>query len=189
MTIEERLEKLERELARTKRHARWLLGGLGLCLGIGIVLWAYGQTSPISQVAGTRSREVRARQFILEDENGHTRAVLAVSKDGTALELLDENDTPRAQLMVIKEGPTLTLRDEKGRPRIQLACAVGRPGLSLFSEEGIPYAQLALSRNGWPGLTLYDEYNTPRAILGVSKEGPALALFDEKGNLIWSAKK
>ncbi|MCX5649031.1 MAG: hypothetical protein NTX40_08040 [Planctomycetota bacterium] len=40
MTTEERLENLERELARAKRRNRWLLAGLGLCLGALVVVWA-----------------------------------------------------------------------------------------------------------------------------------------------------
>jgi len=40
MTTEERLEVLERELARTKRRNRWLLAGLVLCLGALVVVWA-----------------------------------------------------------------------------------------------------------------------------------------------------
>lgn len=42
MTTEERLENLERELADTRRSNRWLLAGLGLCLGASIVVWALG---------------------------------------------------------------------------------------------------------------------------------------------------
>ena len=45
MTTEERLENLERELARAKRSNRWLLAGLGLCLGASLVVWALGRNS------------------------------------------------------------------------------------------------------------------------------------------------
>jgi hypothetical protein len=37
MTIEERLEKLERELGCAKRRNHWLLVAVGLVLGIGLV--------------------------------------------------------------------------------------------------------------------------------------------------------
>ncbi|MCX5674718.1 MAG: hypothetical protein NTX87_06895 [Planctomycetota bacterium] len=42
MTTEERLENLERELARAKRCNHWLLAGLVLCLGTSVVVWALG---------------------------------------------------------------------------------------------------------------------------------------------------
>jgi len=40
MTTEERLENLERELARAKRRNRWLLAGLVLWLGTSVVVWS-----------------------------------------------------------------------------------------------------------------------------------------------------
>ena len=49
MTTEERLEKLEKELSRAKRRDLWLLVGVGLCLGTGLVAWAFG---PLSQTYG-----------------------------------------------------------------------------------------------------------------------------------------
>jgi len=42
MNTEERLETLEKELARRKRFNRCLIVGLSLCLGIGFVVWAFG---------------------------------------------------------------------------------------------------------------------------------------------------
>jgi hypothetical protein len=46
MTTEERLETLERELARAKRRNCWLLAGLVLCLGALVVVWALGWNTP-----------------------------------------------------------------------------------------------------------------------------------------------
>ena len=46
MTTEERLENLERELARTKRRNRWQVAGLVLCLGALVVVWVLGRNSP-----------------------------------------------------------------------------------------------------------------------------------------------
>jgi len=42
MTTEERLENLERELARANRRNRWMVAGLALCLGASIVVWVLG---------------------------------------------------------------------------------------------------------------------------------------------------
>lgn len=84
MTIEERLEKLERELSR------------------------------VNQAVGGTFNELRAYKFVLEDENGKSRAVIGVSKDGPALRLLDENGKPRVELSIWKDGPGLVLLDENG---------------------------------------------------------------------------
>jgi len=40
MTTEERLENLERELARTKRRNRWLVIALIVCLGVLVLMFA-----------------------------------------------------------------------------------------------------------------------------------------------------
>jgi hypothetical protein len=37
------------------------------------------------------SKEIRAKRFILEDENGKVLAALVVDKDGPGLRLWDEN--------------------------------------------------------------------------------------------------
>ena len=62
MTTEERLEKVERELAAV------------YALGVGAV-----------------PKTIRAKEFILEDENGKRRAGLRVLKDGPGLYLYDED--------------------------------------------------------------------------------------------------
>ena len=49
MTTEERLEKLEQELARAKRRNRWLLAGAVLCLGIVALAWAFGPVKALAQ--------------------------------------------------------------------------------------------------------------------------------------------
>jgi hypothetical protein len=82
---------LEKELIRANRRNRWLLAGVGLCLGISLVAWAFGPTSATAQTAGTTPKEIRANSFILEDGEGKTRAMLEVSEQGPALDLFDEN--------------------------------------------------------------------------------------------------
>jgi len=57
MTTEERLENLERELARTKRRNRCLLAGLVLCLGALVVVWALGRDTPGRYAVATLGTE------------------------------------------------------------------------------------------------------------------------------------
>ena len=92
MTTEERMEKLERELARAKRRNRWLAVVL---LTIGATALAVTALSAPSiptalAEAGGPVNEVRASRFVLVDETGKTRAGLAVDKDGPGLGLVDE---------------------------------------------------------------------------------------------------
>jgi len=94
MTTEERLEMLERELARTKKRTRWLLAGTILVLVGGIVLCgkSAGTSEAQAQPAGGAVKEVRANEFIVVDENGKTRAAMGVMKGGPALDFYDTED-------------------------------------------------------------------------------------------------
>jgi len=202
MTTEERLENLERELARAKRRTRRLLAGAVLVLGIGLVVWAFGPDKTLAQVAAGGVKEVRANQFLLVDENGKPRAKLSVDKDGPWLVLADENGKDRAALGVDEDGPRLALLDANGKVRAGLAMDEDGPGLylydendnlrvmvsvdkdgsglSLSDENGKPRATLAAFAVG-SGLNLSDENGKPRAILRAFKDGPRLALSDENG--------
>jgi len=116
MTMEERLENMERELGRVKRRNHKLLGAILLVAG-GLIVPAVFETTAFrarAQGAGT-AKEIRAKSIVLEDESGKPRAVLGADKDGPTLILYDENGKPRAGLGVGKDGPGLTLLDEKGR--------------------------------------------------------------------------
>ena len=173
MTIEERLENIERELGRQKRRNRWLLGAVLVIAVISIIA--------LAQMAGT-SKQIRARSILIEDEKGQRRAWLGVDNDGPTLSLWDENGETRAILVVGKGGPGLVLSDEKGRRRAAMSVVADIPGLALSDENGKGLALLAVIA-GKPCLSLGDEKGQDRASLNVRKEGPTLILRDEKGNL------
>ncbi len=65
---------------------------------------------------GSGVKEIRANRFILEDENGKTRAEISMEKDGPCLHLFGENDKVCLGLTVGKDGPDLRLFDKNSRP-------------------------------------------------------------------------
>ena len=159
--VVEHLEKLERELRGEKRRNRWLLVAVGLGI-VGLVLaWTLANTATTAQAQGPRV--IRANQFILEDENGKTRASLFLHNDGPVLALVDENGKPRATLTAAKAGPSLSLHDEISRTRVALRLDKEGPVVSLACENG-----------------------TTCAWLSVNKNGPRLVLWDENGKTIWT---
>ena len=174
MSIEERLEKLEAELARANRRNRWLLavvvlGAVGLpVVGLALVR-RRTENPPIGQApgAGNPMKIVRANKFILEDEKGKLRAWLVVTKDGSALGLFDGNGRYRAELYASngEGGPALTLCDETGKPSAKLGATKDGPALALFDEKGTTRAGL---------YAFYDD-------------GPGLRLWDAKGERVWGA--
>ena len=164
MTTEERLAKVERELGRVKWRSRWLLAALGLGLGTLALVWASAANVPKAEAQGAAGeRTVRANMFIVEDENGKTRATLGAVKAGPVLILSDENGRPRAMLSVDKAESRLTLSDENGELRATLS--VGGPMI----------------------VRAYDENGEPYGALSAVKAGARLNLADENGKRIWSA--
>jgi hypothetical protein len=166
MTTEERLEKLERELAAAKRRNHWLLTIMALIIGGLTLVWTLTKTTSAAyaQEAEAVQKIIRASEFVLVDENGKIRAALSVSKDGAGLTLWDENGKFRASLSANKDGTMLGLRDENGKLRASLSAVKDGPGLDLFDENG-----------------------KPRAGLAVLKDGSLLHLKDENGKTIWRA--
>ena len=104
-TTEERLEKLE----RTTRRYRLVLAGLGTVV-LACVIWVG---------LGTARKDIRAREFIVEDKKGDVRIGLGVAETGPRLIMFDEKGQARIGLVVTEAGPVLELVDEKGKLRAQ----------------------------------------------------------------------
>ena len=178
MTIEERLENMERELGRLKRRNRWLLGAILLVAG-GLIapgVFEITATRARSQEAGT-AKEIRASRFVLEDAKGKTLAALALEEFGPGLALFDENGTPRAGLWADKDGPSLSLFDENGKNRAGLWASKDGPRLALSDENGKNRFMAGKTKTATPDGKII-EY--PES---------SLILFGPDGKVIWSAIK
>ena len=189
MTIEERLENMERELGHLKRRNRWLLGAILLVAG-GLIFPVVFETTASrarAQVAGT-AKEIRARSFVIEDAKGKVRGILAVEEFGPNLVLFDENGEIRVWLVADKDGPLLSLCDENGKNSVNLVSKKEGPELLLNDENDRHRASLTATKDG-PRLSLYDENGKTRTELWASKLGPCLSLSDENGNERFRAGK
>jgi hypothetical protein len=113
MTIDERIEKIERQLVRLRWYNRCLIGFIVLSLGVWFVCMSFRPKTPWAR---SGAKVIRANNFILDDENGKPRATLDVFMDTPGLKLADENGKPRASLALTKLGPKLGLFDENGTP-------------------------------------------------------------------------
>ncbi len=158
MSTDERMEKMEGQLARVRWVNRCLIG----CIVLGLGVWFISKTFT-RETAWTQSgaKEIRANLFIVEDENGKPRITLAVGKDEPMVSLWDENGKRRAALVVDKEGPMLALLDENGKVRVELGISRGKLGFRY-----------------------YDERARIRIMLGEDKLGFGLAVYDENGRLL-----
>ena len=123
MITDERMEKMEAQLARV----RWVNRCLMASAALGLALWGLTQAfRPETTWAQSGTKELQARAFVLQDEN----------------------DKPRATLAYLPEkGPMLTLMDEKGNARAVLGLKPGGgPSLELMDENHIVRAELAVDR-------------------------------------------
>jgi len=186
MTTDERLESLERELTLAKRHNRWVLAIAGTVV-LTLVLariFSGNENSAQAQGKGSEGKVIVANKFILEDERGRKRALLAIDKGGVSLALSDENGKLRVLLDVSNNRPGLAVYDENNHPLAVMSSDKGNPSLTLHGKRGIV---LSVAENG-SGLILLDERNKARVGLGFLKDrGPFLEMFDEKGKPFWSA--
>ncbi len=173
MTTEERLEKLERELAHAKRRNRWLLAIVGLAVvGLGLA-WTWNKTMPTAQAQGVApaGKVIRANKFILEDANGKTRASLSVLDSGPGLWMYDVNGNPRVLLNVFDLESRVP-----GKP------GLGSSGLSLIGKNGKSGAHLTVMDEA-PRLMLSDDKHVERVSLSAGKDKTELMLTDEKGKV------
>jgi len=159
MTTEERLEVLEKEVKRVRRHNRWLLG---------IILFVGTGLSVIS-LLGMRTAqvpdEIRARRFIVEDENGIKRAELSLS---------ESEDSVWLSLFGRYGAIHLSVSDD---PESGVGLELIGPGLSASLLVGEREGQLYI------GSTYGDPVSHPSAILWVHEGAARLFLDDERGHV------
>ena len=108
-----------------------------------------------TQETDSGPKVIRANQFVLEDANGKTRALLDVDKDGVpGLYLYDETATPRVMLGLGTYGSVLAMFDRNGKNRASLAVSNDGTSLRLSDDNGKPRVRLTVGDDGVPGLEL-----------------------------------
>ena len=182
MTADERIEKMEGQLARVRWFNHILIACIVLSL---VVLFIWKTFRPEKAWAQSGEKVIRANGFVLEDENGKMRATLAMTEDGPKLSLSDENGRTHAALRVAKEMPSLSLHDVEGKERASLMVGKLGPYLTLYDENDVLRADLSVG-NDSSSLSLSDDNGEERVVLGIFDE-PNLVLFDENDELIWAA--
>ncbi len=200
MTLDERLDRLERDLERARRRFRWSAIVTGVAV-VGLAAWLLA--GPKGYAATEKMRgtleEVRTRRLVIEDEAGKVRAGLYVTKDGAALGLYDEAGKGRALMGVAKDGAALGLFDEAGRGRAGIEVTNDGAALALCDEAGRDRARMNVTKDG-AGLHLADGKGTGRLALGASAmKTPAgktirlpestITLFGPDGKVVWQVPR
>lgn len=215
MSTEARLERLEMELAASKRRYRRLgILVLGLAAAGVALAWTEGEA-----LSGSAQEVVRAQSFVLEAEDGSVRGLFTLTDSGSRIALGDPDGAVRTQLATTDNGPqlifsdatgqmlaalgqigqqsTLRMYDFAGELRLGLSVAEEILGMSAHDASGQTRLQLAVTEGG-PALDLLDASGQMRTVLGVGSsttpEGrttnypeSSIRLVGPDGELIWSA--
>lgn len=158
MTTEERLEKMEYALAETKtalRRTRQMLG-VGALLVLGVLSVAAMKVDPV----------IRAKAFIVTDEQGHDRAVFGEKQGVPGIVLFDQRGGTRVDMEVDRSGPYLRLIDERGKIRTSM---------------------VSLPSGG--AVTVSDATGRVRVGLGDLNQNPNLSLMNDKGKVVWTTPR
>jgi hypothetical protein len=181
MSTDERMEKIECQLVRIRWLNRCLIAFMVLFL---LVLFIWKIFRPETAWAQPGEKVVRAKTFILEDENSKRCAKLAIDENGTSLWIYGDNG--KIGLVLDEDGPILSLFDKNRKACVVLMVDNDGPRLSLHDDKGNMRAGLSVLKNG-SVLSLCDENAMGRGALSVTKDGAGLLLHDKNGGLTFSA--
>jgi hypothetical protein len=167
VTLETRVERLERENRKLKRGAV-----LALVVGAGVIL--------MGQFSGPRvSERLTTRDLVVVDESGRPRIALQSTQGGALVTLSDEAGRNRIifdSTALAPGGAAVILGD---------AMLLDATPMLQFLEAGKARIALGVKRNT-SALTLSEE--TGKGIfLAASTEGSVLSVHDAENNIIWKA--
>lgn len=134
MTLEERIEQLEKQNRRRKRTSILL----GVCAAA-----ALGMAG-----ADAGPRTVEADKVLIKDPAGHIRIILGMGKNGPELLFRNADGKPQAMLRSGAKGPTLVLQDTGNGRRASLSVTKSLWGLRVSDARGRTRAEVSASGSG-----------------------------------------
>jgi len=154
---------------------------------------------------------IEAQEFRVVDEDGVVRGSIGLNQSGVTLNFRDVTRTKSAEVLVTEIGVGIVLSDESQESAIRMMTgeSSGYGSISITAAESTLIATpniLTVSHPAGsilvdaekPMIRVADSRHAPRAILGVTSLTPptgsteirtpsSLVLFDEDGNVVWSA--
>ena len=191
-TIEQRLERLERDSRRWKALTTLAMVALSLVLLIGA--GKSGETSG--------PNELQAQAFVLVDRNGTPLARLGLLPHGAwGLGFYDQGKKSRIVLSVEGDGASsISLFGKDGKGSLLLSAnGNGASSLRLVDTHWKTRTTLATWPDGSPFLQLTDRDGKDRALLRytevtargtgelIKRPGPSLLFFDQEETVVWQA--
>lgn len=144
--IDERLDRLEKQNGRLKQ-------AIVLCMIVAGCLVFLGARFG-------KGRTVTARQIVLKDDTGTTRAILGMRSAGPGLTLYNQDGDLKALLTVVEAGPVLSLYDANGITRVLLGVTSKGATLAFNDSHGKLRAEMGFSSNS-PHMTFFGTNGKP----------------------------
>ncbi len=178
-------------------------------LGGALSVWFLMPPSVLAQ--DEPPKVIEAQEFRVVDDNGVVRGSIGLNQSGVTLNFRDVTRTKSAEVLVTEIGVGIVLSDESQESAIRMMTgeSSGYGSISITAAESTLIATpniLTVSHPAGsilvdaekPMIRVADSRHAPRAILGVTSLTPptgsteirapsSLVLFDEEGNVVWSA--
>jgi len=184
-SLAHRIDSIERENRRLRRHGTVMLVALSVTVAVSVTI-VY--LSARHGLPGSVSDVVSARQFVMRDKAGSIRGVWGIGDDGSLrLALNDSRGRPRAKLSVLQDGSSgLSFVDTIGHSRAALGVLSDETTtLVLADRAGSPRSVLGVAGDGSSNLVFADRGGTTRAGLGVDRRGlGTFTLFERPGLVV-----
>ena len=125
--------------------------------------------------------EIKARRFVVSDEDDNPRVLLTSHGGATVLSMFDSAGTARARFSVLEDGhPEIALLNESGQTMIRLAEREG--AVQLLMEDGRGHGKVVLGQtNSQFGIDVSDSTGESGVRLRTQLEQPQVAVVGDKG--------
>jgi hypothetical protein len=178
---EQRLERMASEQATERRRSRrWKRVGLTGWLACGAIVL-------MGQDGGDVQEQVSAQRFVVRDNHGTARGLLACNDSGVpSLSLLaPDGETVRATLGLTSsgEGSSIVMKDSNGENRLTFTVTNGGvPSIALTDTEGRNRISLGVADNGVTFLAMRSENGRIRNMLYLNPDGSGHLRFKDEDN-------
>jgi len=168
MSLEQRIERLERHC----RLWRSIAASCGVFVVVAVTVGADTNKDGVAT-------EVRAKQFILVDDDGNKLVVIAPNESGTgSIKTYSGDQTETVSVSSDDSGGNITVRDINGKG----AMLVLGHALALTAGNGKPTIMIDGNDKGGGRIDIYNNLGKPTAILGSNNLADgALHLLDKSG--------
>jgi len=175
MTIDERIEKIEKQNRRLKSYMVFFI----------IILLAFPLMGAKAGLNNGHFRQITVEKIAIVNGAGQELMLIGSQQDKTGIRILN-----KAGKRVLSIGATtddrgsgILIADKEGRPRFGLGMDMGLPSFAMVDENGKKIMAMGGNKKGY-GLVIMDEKEVERAGIGYDQGNAGIMLYDDKGQYV-----